>query len=238
VIKLKRNLGAASRNIGAARINTPYLAFSDDDSWWAPGALNFAIKAFDANPALGLIAARILVGPEQRLEPLCQLMASSPLAPEADPSAGIPITGFAACGAILRRTAFLQTGGFEPRLGVGGEEQVVALQLLRRGWPMHYMDHIVAYHHPSPVRDHARRRVHEARNALWSAWLRRPARSALAITWRMLRASLRDGARLRGLLEAAVGLPWVLSRRDPISDELDEQVRQAERRLHNAQLLR
>jgi GT2 family glycosyltransferase len=200
--------------------------------------LRFAIKAFDANPGLGLIAARILVGPEQRLEPMCELMASGPRAQEAEPSSGIPITGFAACGAIVRRTAFLQTGGFEPRLGVGGEEQVVALQLLRRGWQMRYMENIVAYQHPSPVRDDSRRRAHEARNALWSAWLRRPTRSALAVTWRMLRASLGDGARLRGLLEAASGLAWVLSNRDPIPDTVDEQVRQSEASLTGSGLFR
>jgi GT2 family glycosyltransferase len=238
VIELGRNLGSASRNIGVARAHTPYVAFSDDDSWWSPGSLPAAADAFDANPALGLIAARILVGPERRLEPLCEVMANSPLAQGADKAAGIPITGFAACGAIVRRTAFLQTGGFELRLGVGGEEQLVALQLLRRGWQMVYLDHIIARHDPSPARDRTRRQVQEVRNALWSAWLRRPASSAWNLTWRLLRASWANWPRLKGLLEAMRGLPWVLRQRDPIPAWVEEQVQRTEASFFDSPLFR
>src|SRR5688572_15522072 len=38
VVPLGRNLGGAGRNVGVLRTETPYVAFSDDDSWWAPGA--------------------------------------------------------------------------------------------------------------------------------------------------------------------------------------------------------
>ena len=34
--------GPAGRNLGAQHTGTPYIAFSDDDSWWAHGALNRA----------------------------------------------------------------------------------------------------------------------------------------------------------------------------------------------------
>lgn len=72
---------------------------------------------------------------------------------------GVPIVGFAACGSMVRRSAFLEAGGFEQRFGVGGEEQVLALDMLSKGWQLAYVDEIVAYHHPSPVRDAARRSV-------------------------------------------------------------------------------
>ncbi len=42
--------------------STPYVAFADDDSWCEPGALAAAARRFDADPRLGLLAARILVG--------------------------------------------------------------------------------------------------------------------------------------------------------------------------------
>jgi len=233
VLALDRNLGCAGRNVGVLQAETPYVAFSDDDSWWAPGALSGAADLFDSAPALGLIAARILVGAEERLDPLCQVMAHTHL-PQTNQagSLGIPVVGFAACGAILRREAFLQAGGFEHRLGVGGEEHILALDLLRRGWQLAYIDEIVAHHHPSPVRDPALRRRLEARNALWSAWLRRPAASAWAETWRVVKRSFSDPACRAGLVEAITGLSWVLRARDPVPAAIDRQVKMAEKVFH------
>ena len=39
LIELGANRDAAARNVGVARAGTPYVAFADDDEWWAPGAL-------------------------------------------------------------------------------------------------------------------------------------------------------------------------------------------------------
>ena len=231
VLALGHNLGCAGRNVGVLQATTPYVAFSDDDSWWHPGALLHAADLFDASPSLGLLAARILVGPEERLDPLSRAMATSPLrdGQQSDTNkVGVPIVGFAACGSVVRRSAFLEAGGFEQRLGVGGEEQVLALDMLSRGWQLAYVEEIVAYHHPSPVRNAARRKRHEVRNALWSAWLRRPALSAWNATRRIIKTSLRDRARLAGIMDAIRGTPWVLSGRRPIPPMLDRQLHLAE----------
>lgn len=229
VLELDANLVGAGRNVGVLKAVTPYVAFSDDDSWWHPRALTRAADLFDRDPALGLVAARILVGPQKKLDPLSRAMATSPLAEASHGlSAGVPIVGFAACGTVIRRSAFREAGGFEQRFGVGGEEQVLALDLLRRGWQLAYVDEIVAYHHPSPVRDEAKRKRHEVRNALWSAWLRRPAASAWAVTRRIVRDSLADEARRAGMWDAVRAFPWVLSRRNPVSPGLDRQLQLAE----------
>jgi glycosyltransferase involved in cell wall biosynthesis len=228
VVLLDHNLGCAARNIGVLKAKTPYVAFNDDDSWWAPGALTRASDLFDANSTLGLIAARIVVGLEERLDPLSHAMATSPLTQDHLNGIGVPVVGFAACGAVVRRTAFLQTGGFNPHFGVGGEEHIVALDLLRHGWQLAYVEDIVAHHYPSPVRDLARRKRHEVRNALWSAWLRRPTYSAFRITRRIVTSSLRDASCRAGVVEAIMGLPWVLPARDPVSAEIDQQVSIAE----------
>ena len=222
------NLGAAGRNIGAVRASTPYVAFSDDDSWWAPGSLERAADLLDRDPRLGLVAATILVGAERRIDPVCEWMAQALRKEPCEES--VPIVGFVACGAIVRRTAFLQAGGFERRYGVGGEERLLALDLLRDGWRMRYVPSIVAYHHPSPARDRGARRRREIRNDLWSAWLRRPLRSALVETHRALAAALRDRHARRGLAEALRGAPWVLGSRRPIPGEIERQVRRTERR--------
>src|SRR5205807_7353355 len=100
-----------ARNVGAHAVTAPYVAFADDDSWWAPGALTHAAGLFDRHPELALIAARILVGPRQSLDPTCVTMAQSPvLAAPGQP--GPSILGFLACGAVVRRSAFLAVGGF------------------------------------------------------------------------------------------------------------------------------
>lgn len=231
VLALDQNWGCAGRNVGIMKITTPYVAFSDDDSWWQPGSLSRAADLFDAHPSLGLLAARILVGPEEKLDPLSHAMAISPFARSSwqDRGAiGVPIVSFAACGSVVRRSAFLESGGFERRFGVDGEEQVLALDLLRNGWQLAYVDRIVAYHHPLPVRDVPGRKRHEARNALWSAWLRRPVGSAWRVTRQILSSAFRDSARLAGFWDAVTGLPWVLPARRPVTAEINRQLQEAE----------
>src|SRR5687768_507765 len=171
VIRLKRNLGAAGRTVGVRRVRTPYVAFSDDDSWWADGALERAADTLDRTPRVAVLAARTLVGQEGRLDPVCLAMRDSPLGEVA--GVGPRVLGFVACGAVVRRSAYLEVGGFHPRFGVGGEETLLAVDLTERGWDCAYVDDVVAHHHPSTVRDPRARRAREVRNAVWTLWLRR-----------------------------------------------------------------
>lgn len=79
VVGLGENRGVGARNVGVRRARTPYVAFADDHSWWAPGAAAAAAEIFDAHPRLAVLAARILVGDEQSLDPICSVMQKSPL---------------------------------------------------------------------------------------------------------------------------------------------------------------
>jgi|SRR5215210_1362010 len=209
VIEPGRNLGCGARTLGARQSRSAYIAFCDDDSWWAPGSLTRAEELFDENPTVGLVAARIIVEPDGRLDPTCREMAESPL--PADPALpGPQVLGFVACGAVVRRSAFLATGGFEPRFGVGGEETLLSIDLAAAGWRLVYADDVVAHHEPSPGGRGARDR-REIRNALWTAWLRRPLRRALARSAGLLAAGGRDApAALGGALRE---LPWVVRER-------------------------
>jgi GT2 family glycosyltransferase len=224
VVELGRNLGGAARTVGARRVRAPYVAFSDDDSWWAPDALRRAAGLLDRHPRLAVLAARVLVGPDRRLDPVCAAMAGSPL-PPADDLPGPPVLGFVACGAVVRRAAFLQAGGFDRRLGIGGEEELLAVDLAAGGWGLAYVDEVVAYHDPSPSRDPHRRRRVQVRNALWSAWLRRPlpaaARRTVCLAWPAL---CQPGSR-SGVGEAVLGLPWVVRERRPVPPELETALR-------------
>lgn len=114
IIRLKHNAGAYARTIGVRRAGTPFVAFADDDSWWAPGALRNAARAMADHDRLALVNARILVGEEERLDPTCAQMARSPL-PGAPGVPGAAVLGFIACGAMVRREAFLQAGAASTR---------------------------------------------------------------------------------------------------------------------------
>ena len=227
VVELADNRGAGARNVGVARARTPYVAFSDDDSWWAPGALSRAVGILDSVPRLGLVAARILVSEDEHLDPTCRAMADSPLPREAD-LPGPPVLGFVACGAVVRRSAFLAVGGFSELLFIFGEEEVLALDLAHHGWSAAYVDDVVAHHHPSPRRDHAWRRQLESRNALLSAWLRRPVGVALRQTAGALAAARRDPDCRRGLVQAVRRLPAALARRRVVGQELERRLRMLE----------
>src|SRR5215203_5918239 len=225
VLGLRRNQGGAARTVGARLVDSPYVAFSDDDSWWAPGALRRAVDLLDRHPRLAVLAARVLVGPDRRLDPVCQEMAHSPL-PPADDLPGPSVLGFIACGAVVRRAAFLEVGGFDARLGVGGEEEeLLAVDLAAGGWGLAYVDEVVAHHHPSPSRDRSGRRRVQVRNALWSAWLRRPLGGAARQTAQLAALAVHQRGASSGLLLAVLGLPWVLRERRPVPRELEAALR-------------
>lgn len=227
VIRLERNRGGAGRNVGVQAARTPYVAFCDDDSWWAPGALTRAVAALDAQPRLAVVQARILVGDEQRLDPTCAEMGRSPL-PAAAGQPGHPLLSFIACAVVVRRSAFLEAGGFSERLVIGGEEELLGWDLAAAGWQLSYLEDVVAHHHPRQSARPGRREL-SVRNALWTAWLRRPAGVAARRSVGTLARALRDRATARALGQALLGVPWVLRARRVSPPELEAMLRTLER---------
>lgn len=220
----RRNLGGAGRNLGVAWARTPYVAFADDDSWWLPGALPHAAQVLDAHPRLALLAARVLVGPQQVPDPLCDLMAASPLPREPD-LPGPSVLGFMACGAVVRAAPFVAAGGFDEVFGVGGEEAALSLDLASAGWGLSYVDTVVARHMPSPVRDREARRRRVIRNELLVQWMRRNRRDAIRFTARATTAARRDRV-VRGALGDALRLASVaVARRRPVPERVEAQLR-------------
>jgi len=220
IIELASNRGTAARNVGVAAAATPLIAFCDDDSWWSPGALARAAGYFACHPMLGLLTARILVGPEERLDPTCGRMARGPRLPGAP---GPAVAGFLACAVVLRREALLAVGGFEERFGFGGEEGLLAMDLLAAGWMSAYADDVVAHHYPHLGARPGRRRM-TVRNDLWTAWLRRPADVALRRTIAALRPR-----HLGGLADAVAGSGWVLRERRPLPASVECLLQRIER---------
>ena len=224
VIALSSNMGAAGRSIGVEHASTPFVAFCDDDTWWEPGSLSHAVCLFDRHPRLAILTGRILVGPEEREDPICAELARSPL--PGDPGLpGHPLLGFMAGASVIRRDAFLDAGGFEPRFFIGGEEELLALDLAARGWSLRYIPELTVHHYPSAHRDVTARRSYLLRNALWSTWLRRPLTSALRRSIKLVRCSPRDRASLMGCLDAVLGLPWIIRKRRVVPAWMERDLR-------------
>jgi GT2 family glycosyltransferase len=225
LIELPHNRGAAARNVGVREARTPYVAFSDDDSWWEPGALSTAVDLFEEYPRLGLIAARPLVGDERVPDPIARRMAESPL-PADERLPGPPVLGFLGCAAIVRRTAFLEVGGYSDLLFFVGEERLLAYDLAAAGWGLSYVESVVAVHKPSPIRESPERRQGlEQRNELLTAWLRRPVPVALARTVALAARTPRSASARTAWPSALIRLPVALHRRRRLPTGVERQAR-------------
>ncbi|SHM79494.1 glycosyltransferase family 2 protein [Actinacidiphila paucisporea] len=223
-----RNLGALGRNLAVRHVTTPYVAFCDDDTWWEPGSLRHAADLLDERPGLAAVNARIVVEPSGEEDPVVAELRESPLT---GPSwlPGPAIGSFLAAATVMRTDAFRSVGGFHPGLWLGGEEELLATDLLSDGWWLSYVPDLTIHHAASTVRDSTGRRVTGLRNTLWFTWLRRPLIPAARRTAELMRTVPRDLPSARALGQAAAGLPWVLKQRRPVSAEVEAQLAALER---------
>ena len=114
---------------------------------------------------------------------------------------------------MLRVTAFQEVGGFSERLWLGGEEELLSLDLAAAGWWMCWAEDVIVHHQASAARDARARRILGVRNTLWTAWLRLPVWDALHRTWAVLLSIPRDAASARAVGLALAGVPWVRTER-------------------------
>jgi GT2 family glycosyltransferase len=222
VIPLRRNAGAAARNLGVRLAATPYVAFADDDSWWAPGALDRAVRHLSTDGGIALLAARVLVGEDDRLDPVAAAMAASPLGRRPG-SAGPDVLGFMACAAVVDRKAFLAAGGFDPVVHFPGEEERLAIDLAAAGWRLVYAEDVVVHHRPAPGRSSRRRRAELiARNSLLTAAMRRPWPVVCRMAFGQMRAG---GPEQVGAMKALPRIPAALVRRRRVPGRIEAQLR-------------
>ena len=208
VLHCDADRGAAARNLGVERARTPYVAFCDDDAWWAPGSLAAAVERLEDEPGLGAVVGRVLIEPGGRTDPVS----------EAHEREG-RVIGFQATALVVRRAVFLGVGGFHRRFRIGAEEELLAMQLLSAGWRLSYEPRALLHHAPVAGGHHTRshRAIGQPRNELWTAWLRRPLPAAARETARILRTDPDP----RVLTSALRGLPWVLREREVNPPEVE-----------------
>ncbi|MGP3969925.1 glycosyltransferase family 2 protein [Streptomyces sp. 6N223] len=224
VLRPGTNLGAIGRNLAVRHVTTPYTAFCDDDTWWEPGSLSRAADLLDDQPAVATVTARIVVEPGGTEDPIVAELRASPL-PRPAGLPGPALGSFLAGATVLRTDAFRGAGGFSPRLWLGGEEELLAADLMAAGWWLVFDDRLTVHHAPSAARDPTRRRADGIRNTLWTTWLRRPAGAAARRTASLLASVPRDAASARAVLRATAALPRILRERRVVPPEVEQRLR-------------
>ncbi|HVW41429.1 MAG TPA: glycosyltransferase [Amycolatopsis sp.] len=220
LIRSETNLGSVARNHAVRRVRTPYVAFCDDDTRWQAGSLEHAADVLDEYPGLASVTGKCLVEPGLEEDPLTPELRDSPVrGPDWLP--GPALLGVMAGLTAFRVSAFTGVGGFSARMWLGGEEELLALDLAARGWWMCWDERMIIHHAPSKVRDPRRRRQLGIRNTLWTLWLRRPVPSATRRTAAVLRSAPFDRATVRAVLETLRGLPWVLRERAVVPSSVE-----------------
>ena len=220
VVRCATNLGAAGRNRAAALASTDYVAFSDDDTEWQAGSLAHAVALLDRWPRVAVLSARVVVGDARDPDPTCDAMRASPLDRHDLP--GPSLVGYMAGACVFRTSLFRALGGYEPRLFIGGEEELVALDLLDAGHAIVYCDAMTVLHRPSARRDSGLRRRLLARNAALVAWLRLPWRDVAAATLEACVASARGGHLLADTGALLRGIGWAMRRRHAVDPRVVE----------------
>lgn len=223
VVALSTNQGLNSRNIGVQTAQTPLVAFCDDDSFWEPGALTKAVQYFRQYSHLGVLAGKVLLGEDNRLEPVCEAMRDSPLTSQL-PLPGPAILGFVCCAVVIRRQAFLAMGGFNQQFAIAGEERLFSVDMLASGWSLSYAEDMVCHHYPSPVRDCSHRIQLLTRDTLWYYWLRRPWYYALRHTLHIQQRSRYDENVRKGYREALHVLVSLLPKRRVVPVHVERQI--------------
>jgi hypothetical protein len=171
----------------------------------------------------------VTVGEDGRPEPVHDDMVDTPV-PERRP--GLPghrIMSFLEGASVVRRSAYVEAGGFDPGMGIGGPEEHLAADLAAAGGELRYVPEVRVRHVPDHGEPTPRVRRLGLRNTLWFAWSRRPPGPALRWTLHVLRTSPRSVTTLLGVADALRGLPRVLRERRPLPEDAESDLAQLDR---------
>ena len=182
------NLGLAGRNLGAAEATGELLLMLDDDAYPLPGAVETLVGAFESQPRLGIAGGFVRdIDPEGAIIRQTELgtfdwwlrAGRKGEAPDGLPAFSVPE---GAC--MIRRSAYLEAGGFFEPFFLASSEVDLAARMAGQGWEVRYFpaaafDHMKA----EPERQTADTNLYyRIRNHLWYIWLRFPTSVAVRRT--------------------------------------------------------
>jgi GT2 family glycosyltransferase len=169
-IALPDNVGvAAGRNVGVEACDGDVVLFLDDDGWFPDTDLaDYVSGRFAADPRLGVVSMRVVDpagGPGARWH--------VPRLRAGDPERSSVVTVFLGGASAIRRSAFMEAGGYPSLFFYGHEESDLAWRLQDRGYRIEYDAAARMCHHAMP-------------NARYDSFRRRDGRNRVLLVRRNL----------------------------------------------------
>jgi GT2 family glycosyltransferase len=161
VVRLPENVGvAAGRNAGVQACGGDVVLFLDDDGWYPDhGLAAYLAGRFEAEPGLAVLSMRVVDpegGPGARWH--------VPRLRAGDPGRSSVVTTFLGGACAIRRSAYLEAGGYPGMFFYGHEETDLAWRLMDRGYRLEYDAAARMCHHTLPNARHATFRRRDGRN--------------------------------------------------------------------------
>jgi GT2 family glycosyltransferase len=160
-LSLPGNVGvAAGRNVGVDACGGDVVLFLDDDGWYPdPGLAGYVAGRFGADPRLAVLSMLVVDpdgGPGARWH--------VPRLRTGDPRRSSVVTVFLGGASAIRRSAFIDAGGYPPVFFYGHEETDLAWRLQDRGYRLEYDAAARICHHSLPNARYDAFRRGDARN--------------------------------------------------------------------------
>jgi GT2 family glycosyltransferase len=177
------DIGIGGRNAGAREASHELLVMLDDDSWPLPGAVERLAAALEANPGTAVAGGLV-----RNVDPAGDVLTDTRVGsfdwwlragrPGDGGPAGLPAFFFPEGGCMVRRTPFLEVGGFFEPYHFAAVEMELTTRLVGAGWDVRYVpdalfDHLRAG--PEALVTGRTTLHYRIRNQLWYFWLRFPA---------------------------------------------------------------
>ena len=143
LIESATNVGFAGRNTAVAEASGELLLMLDDDAYPLPGAIEKLTSALTRSPRLA-VAGGLVIDVDKDEHVLKRDEAGTfdwffrSGSKDIDPADGFPVFFFPEGACMIRKSAFLEVGGFFGEFFFAGSESDLTTRLLGKGWDVRY----------------------------------------------------------------------------------------------------